>query len=226
MSGNQGDLANQKATCLSCGGNLPLDAAGRLCASCLLSEHHEERGDSELAAVTAVENQGDKIERDTYQLGTCIGRYQLLEKIGEGGMGTIYLAEQREPLIRKVALKVIKLGMDTRRVIARFEAERQALALMDHPNIARVLDAGSTLAGRPYFVMEVVQGVAITRFCDDLNLCIRERLRLFVQVLRGHSTRPSKGGCSSGYQTVQCVGGVSRRSDGAESDRFRNCQGN
>jgi hypothetical protein len=88
--------------------------------------------------------------------GTVIGRFKLLEKIGEGGMGVVYMAEQREPVVRKVALKIIKLGMDTRQVVARFEAERQALALMDHPNIAKVLDGGATESGRPYFVMELV----------------------------------------------------------------------
>src|SRR5688572_33350547 len=96
------------------------------------------------------------------QSGAQIGRYKLLEKIGEGGMGTIWMAEQREPVRRRVALKIIKLGMDTKQVIARFEAERQALALMDHPNIARVFDGGATLTGRPYFVMELVRGVPVT----------------------------------------------------------------
>ncbi|MBM4025333.1 MAG: hypothetical protein FJ280_07990 [Planctomycetes bacterium] len=101
--------------------------------------------------------------------GTVIGRYKLLEKIGEGGMAVVYMAEQEHPIRRKVALKIIKLGMDTRSVIARFEAERQALALMDHPSIAKVLDAGSTETGRPYFVMELVQGVSITEYCK----CVR-----------------------------------------------------
>src|SRR6185503_12732020 len=95
-----------------------------------------------------------------------MGRYKLLEQIGEGGCGVVYMAQQLEPVRRRVALKVIKLGMDTRRVVARFEAERQALALMDHPNIARVLEAGSTDSGRPFFVMELVRGVKITDFCD------------------------------------------------------------
>src|SRR5689334_13528304 len=96
--------------------------------------------------------------------GTVIGRYKLLQKIGEGGMGAVYMAEQREPVVRKVALKIIKLGMDTKQVVARFEAERQALALMDHPNIAKVLDGGATETGRPYFVMELVQGLPVTQF--------------------------------------------------------------
>src|ERR1041384_5247901 len=99
--------------------------------------------------------------------GTIIGRYKLLQQIGEGGCGVVYMAEQEEPVRRRVALKVIKLGMDTKQVIARFEAERQALALMDHPNIAKVLDAGATETGRPYFVMELVRGIKITDFCDE-----------------------------------------------------------
>ena len=116
------------------------------------------------------------------RLGERIGRYKLLQKIGEGGWGAIYLAEQEEPVHRRVALKIIKLGMDTRSVIARFEAERQTLALMDHPNIARVLDAGATARGRPFFVMELVNGVKITEFCDANTLGLRQRLELFVQV--------------------------------------------
>ena len=102
--------------------------------------------------------------------GTLIGPYKLLEQIGEGGMGVVYMADQHEPVRRRVALKIIKPGMDTRQVIARFEAERQALAMMDHPNIARVLDAGTTDTGRPYFVMELVRGVPITEYCDQNNL--------------------------------------------------------
>jgi serine/threonine protein kinase/Tol biopolymer transport system component len=114
--------------------------------------------------------------------GTVIGRYKLLEKIGEGGMAVVYMAEQTEPIRRKVALKIIKLGMDTCQVIARFEAERQALALMDHPNIAKVLDASATETGRPYFVMELVQGVSITEYCDRNSLSTKDRLALFLQV--------------------------------------------
>jgi WD40 repeat protein len=114
--------------------------------------------------------------------GARIGRYKLLQKIGEGGMGIVYMAEQEEPVRRRVALKIIKLGMDTKAVVARFEAERQALAMMDHPNIARVLDGGATETGRPYFVMELVQGVPITEFCDKNKLPARERLGLFSQV--------------------------------------------
>jgi serine/threonine protein kinase len=125
--------------------------------------------------------------------GTMIGRYKLLQQIGEGGCGVVYMAEQHEPVRRRVALKVIKLGMDTRQVIARFEAERQALALMDHPNIAKVLDAGTTDAGRPFFVMELVRGVKITDYCDESNLTTRERLELFMKVCQAVQHAHQKG---------------------------------
>jgi WD40 repeat protein/serine/threonine protein kinase len=126
-------------------------------------------------------------------IGTRIGRYKLLERIGEGGFGVVYMAEQQEPVTRKVALKVIKAGMDTREVIARFEAERQALALMDHPNIARVFDGGATEAGRPYFVMELVRGMAITRYCDEHRLSVEERLVMFIQVCQAVQHAHQKG---------------------------------
>ncbi len=125
--------------------------------------------------------------------GDVIGAYKLLQKIGEGGCGTVYMAEQEEPVRRRVALKVIKLGMDTREVIARFEAERQALAMMDHPNIARVLEAGATDAGRPYFAMELVRGVPITRYCDEQALSTAQRLQLFVQVCHAVQHAHQKG---------------------------------
>jgi len=125
--------------------------------------------------------------------GDCIGRYKLLEQIGEGGCGVVYMAEQEEPVHRRVALKVIKLGMDTKQVIARFEAERQALALMDHSNIAKVLDAGATETGRPYFVMELVRGIKITDYCDRNNLSTNERLDLFMQVCRAIAHAHQKG---------------------------------
>ena len=117
--------------------------------------------------------------------GTVIGRYRLLQKIGEGGMGEVWLAEQKEPVRRRVALKLVKAGMNTREVIARFESERQALALMDHPAIAKVFDAGSTPQGAPYFVMEYVAGVPITVYCDNHRLSTRERLELFIHVCEG-----------------------------------------
>jgi len=133
-------------------------------------------------AAPASENEGDRI-----------GRYKLLQKIGEGGCGVVYLAEQEEPVRRKVALKVIKLGMDTRQVVARFEAERQALALMDHPNIARVLDAGATTTGRPFFVMELVRGIKITHYCDQHTVGTRQRLELFIQVCQAVQHAHQKG---------------------------------
>jgi serine/threonine protein kinase len=125
--------------------------------------------------------------------GTTIGRYKLLEKIGEGGMAVVYMAEQTAPIRRKVALKIIKLGMDTKSVIARFEAERQALAMMDHPSIAKVLDAGATETGRPYFVMELVTGISITEYCDKNNLSTKERLALFIQVCNAVQHAHQKG---------------------------------
>jgi len=125
--------------------------------------------------------------------GTKIGRYKLLELIGEGGFGVVYMAEQREPIRRRVALKIIKLGMDTKQVIARFEAERQALAMMEHPNIAKVLDAGATETGRPYFVMELVRGIRITEYCDKNNLDTRERLKLFIDVCKAVQHAHQKG---------------------------------
>jgi non-specific serine/threonine protein kinase/serine/threonine-protein kinase len=126
-------------------------------------------------------------------VGTAIGPYKLLEQIGEGGFGVVFLAEQHQPVRRKVALKILKPGMDSRQVIARFEAERQALALMDHPNIARVLDAGQTASGRPYFVMELVKGVPITQFCDEQHLSPRERLEVVVSVCRAVQHAHQKG---------------------------------
>jgi eukaryotic-like serine/threonine-protein kinase len=125
--------------------------------------------------------------------GDRIGRYKLLEKIGEGGCGVVYVAEQEQPVRRRVALKVIKLGMDTRSVVARFEAERQALAMMDHPNIARMFDAGTTDTGRPFFVMELVRGIKITEYCDQARLDIRQRLDLFIQVCHAVQHAHQKG---------------------------------
>jgi WD40 repeat protein/tRNA A-37 threonylcarbamoyl transferase component Bud32 len=133
------------------------------------------------------------VQSVTEKAGDTIGRYKLREKIGEGGWGAVYVAEQEEPVRRRVALKVIKPGMDSRQVIARFEAERQALAMMDHPNIARVLDAGTTDNGRPYFVMELVRGIRITDYCDQNKLPPRERLDLFIQVCHAVQHAHQKG---------------------------------
>jgi parvulin-like peptidyl-prolyl isomerase/tetratricopeptide (TPR) repeat protein len=142
-----------------------------------LLEAHHEAGDFLCETIKL-----PPIDSVTEPRGALIGRYKLLEKIGEGGFGVVYMAEQQEPVQRKVALKIIKAGMDTQEVIARFAAERQALALMDHPNIAKVLDAGATETGRPYFVMELVRGIPITDYCDEKRLSTAERLRLFIKV--------------------------------------------
>jgi serine/threonine protein kinase len=150
-----------------------------------------EQGDSLAlpADAFAADDEADLVEGP----GTVIGRYKLLQKIGEGGFGVVYMAEQERPIVRRVALKIIKLGMDTREVVARFEAERQALALMDHPNIARVLDGGATESGRPFFVMELVRGVSITRYCDENQLPTEERLRLFTSVCHAVQHAHQKG---------------------------------
>src|SRR5215471_9617696 len=125
--------------------------------------------------------------------GDHIGRYKLLEQIGEGGCGVVFMAEQEQPVRRRVALKIIKPGMDTKSVIARFEAERQALALMDHPNIAKVFDAGATESGRPFFVMELIRGIRITDYCDQNSLSAAERLELFVRVCQAVQHAHQKG---------------------------------
>ncbi|UCF14008.1 MAG: tetratricopeptide repeat protein [Phycisphaerales bacterium] len=157
--------------CRKCRAELPVDAPQEACPQCLMQLGLPSDADVTIDELGLSEGPG-----------TAIGRYKLLEKIGEGGMAVVYMAEQKEPINRRVALKIIKLGMDTRQVIARFEAERQALAMMDHPNVAKVFDAGATDTGRPYFVMEMVKGISITEYCDKQKLSTRERLRLFVQV--------------------------------------------
>ncbi len=125
--------------------------------------------------------------------GERIGNYKLLQQIGEGGFGTVWMAEQEQPVRRRVALKIIKLGMDTKEVMARFEQERQALAMMDHPNIAKIFDAGATQYGRPFFVMELVRGVRITEYCDQNNLPTAERLQLFIAVCQAVQHAHQKG---------------------------------
>ncbi len=157
-----------------------------------LLEAHEDKGDflEGLLDDSAVSLDGQKMKEKP---GTVIGRYKLLEKIGEGGMAVVYMAEQEKPIRRKVALKIIKLGMDTKSVIARFEAERQALAMMEHPNIAKVFDAGATESGRPYFVMELVEGASITTYCDENRLGTKERLGLFIQVCNAVQHAHQKG---------------------------------
>src|SRR5262245_18689453 len=165
-----------KRVCVTCNAELPEGAPGDRCPKCLL----------ELGLAETIQEVDAKP-------GDWIGRYKLLQQIGEGGMGVVYMAEQREPMIRKVALKIIKLGMDSKQVVARFEAERQALAMMDHPNIAKVLDGGVTDSGRPYFVMDLVQGLPITQFCDEAKLSTRERLDLFLDVCSAIQHAHQKG---------------------------------
>src|SRR5262249_39716160 len=171
------ELASDERTAFldrACAGNHVLRAE----VEALLSAHVRPLGLLDVPDAAATADSDERYEGP----GSVIGSYKLLEQIGEGGMGVVYMAEQTCPVRRKVALKIIKPGMDTKQVIARFEAERQALALMDHPNIAKVLDAGATASGRPYFVMELVRGIPITDYCDQARLPISERLDLFVLV--------------------------------------------
>src|ERR1051325_9371486 len=164
------------------------DAGLRQRVESLLAEHEQLNSFLESPALAMTQ------ERPlTEQPGTVIGPYKLLEQIGEGGFGVVFMAEQTAPIRRKVALKVLKAGMDTRQVIARFEAERQALAILDHPNIAKVFDGGATASGRPYFVMELVKGVPITQFCDLNHLTPRQRLELFVPVCQAVQHAHQKG---------------------------------
>jgi len=172
----------------ACGG----DAALRSRVEALLRAHVE-AGDLLESAPGVTVRAALSTSQSDEKPGNLIGRYKLLQKIGEGGCGVVYMAEQQAPVVRRVALKVIKLGMDTKEVIARFEAERQALAMMDHPNIARVFDAGATETGRPYFVMELVRGVKITDYCDQQNLSTVERLGLFIQVCHAIQHAHQKG---------------------------------
>src|SRR6266478_6808880 len=156
-------------TCSKCGAPLPADGS---CPKCLAQFGLAPPENTTTQQATSVSEKPDD----------RIGRYKLLQQIGEGGMGVVWMAEQLEPVRRRVALKVIKLGMDTKQVIGRFEAERQVLAMMDHPNIAKVFDAGATENGRPFFVMELVRGVPITRWCDDNRLTARQRLEQFTVI--------------------------------------------
>ncbi|MEO7799911.1 MAG: WD40 repeat domain-containing serine/threonine protein kinase [Opitutaceae bacterium] len=174
----------------ACGADAPL----RRRVESLLSGYDQEGALLDRLPVPEVNlaNEPDRAANDG-ETGTRIGRYKLLQRLGEGGHGTVFVAEQEKPVRRRVALKVVKLGMDTREVIARFEAERQALALMDHPHIARVFDAGSTENGRPFFVMELVRGAPITRHCDEHQLDAAERLRLFTQVCSAVQHAHQKG---------------------------------
>ena len=172
--------------CEECGAQLPLNAPQGLCPKCLI-------GMGVKLGPAAEEAKTEIVASVTDQAGDKIGHYKLLQKIGEGGCGVVYMAEQEAPVRRRVALKVVKLGMDTKQVIARFAVERQALAMMDHPNIAKVLEAGATDTGRPYFVMELVRGIRITDYCDQNNLSTRERLDLFITVCQAIQHAHQKG---------------------------------
>ena len=163
--------------CPQCSADLPSNAPHGVCPQCLIK-------------VGFVSVANPKTDSLTEGPGTKIGNYELLELIG--GMGLVYLAQQQEPK-RKVALKIVKLGMDTKQVVARFEAERQTLALLAHPNIAHVFDAGTTDTGRPYFVMEYVEGKSITKYCDEQTLSVEQRLELFQQVCEGVHHAHQKG---------------------------------
>ncbi|NQV32856.1 MAG: serine/threonine protein kinase, partial [Phycisphaeraceae bacterium] len=171
-----------------CGTNAPLREQVEI-----LLNAHEQAGDDFLESPAV----GEEVTLDGSLLievpGTVIGPYKLLEKIGEGGMAVVYMAEQHKPFHRRVALKIIKLGMDTKQVISRFGAERQALAMMDHPNIAKVFDAGATDTGRPYFVMELVRGLTITEYCDRNKLNTQERLALLIPVCNAVQHAHQKG---------------------------------
>src|ERR1700678_1015193 len=179
----------------ACGKNPAL----RVRVEALLADHFQADAFMEKLAVSAREEivktikLGAVVNPNDEAVGQTIGRYKLLEKLGEGGCGAVYVAQQNEPVRRRVALKVIKLGMDTKEVIARFEAERQALAMMDHPNIAKVFDAGTTETGRPYFVMELVRGIKITEYCDQNQLNTKERLTLLIEVCHAVQHAHQKG---------------------------------
>jgi serine/threonine protein kinase/WD40 repeat protein len=169
--------------CAKCGADLPAGSPAGRCVRCLLELGFDSAEEPAVLTQVVV----------TEKLDDYVGPYKLLEKVGEGGCGVVYVAEQTAPVRRRVALKVIKLGMDTKQVVARFEAERQALAIMDHPNIAKVHDAGSTETGRPYFVMELVRGIRITEYCDQAQLSTKERLDLFIKVCQAVQHAHQKG---------------------------------
>src|SRR5580765_7165733 len=173
-------------TCPQCGAELDSADPAGLCPTCLIqgalgSSSGVDESRTETIGPTAVARDDD------------FGRYQIIRTLGEGGMGTVYLAEQREPIRRRVALKVVKLGMDTSQVLARFDNERQAIAMMDHPNIAHIFDAGATPKGRPYFVMEYIEGAPITEYCDRERMTTRDRLALFLAVCRAVQHAHQKG---------------------------------
>jgi eukaryotic-like serine/threonine-protein kinase len=165
------------SNCPQCGAELGSGDPAGLCPQCLILGAFDSLAGAEESGTQTLEIATGPGEDD-------FGRYRIVRPLGEDGMGTVYLAEQREPIRRCVALKVVKLGMDTVQVLARFNNERQALAMMDHPNIAKIFDAGATGRGRPYFVMEYIEGVPITQFCDRERMTTKERIALFLAVCR------------------------------------------
>jgi serine/threonine protein kinase/tetratricopeptide (TPR) repeat protein len=196
---------NPNSTCKECGTAIPAGSLDGLCTKCLfalglnLAEEQADftpEGAAPEGQVPGSSARSVKVRIEHYlteQPGDKIGPYKILEEIGQGGFGVVYMAQQLEPVKRRVALKIVKLGMDTRQVVARFEAERQALAMMDHPGIAKVLDGGTTGTGRPFFVMELVKGIRVTDYCDRNDLSTRERLELFVQICRAVQHAHQKG---------------------------------
>jgi tetratricopeptide (TPR) repeat protein len=177
----------EMADCPQCGAELEPGGPAGLCPQCLIQGAFDTSMGAEEAGTQTIDTASAALGEDDF------GRYQILRPLGEGGMGTVYLAEQREPIRRPVALKVIKLGMDTSQVLARFANERQALAIMDHPNIARIFDAGATRRGRPYFVMEYIEGAPITEYCDRRRMMVSKRLELFLAVCRAVQHAHQKG---------------------------------
>ena len=189
-----GEVMSAKERCPDCGTPLNSEAAPEgFCPECLLKLAMKSSAAGSSDPSKATDSGMTEARSDEQTTSRHIVGFRILEKIGEGGMGEVYRAEQREPIRRKVALKLIKAGMDTKQVVARFESERQALALMSHPNISRVYEAGTTQQGRPYFVMEYVQGVPITEYCDKHRLTTGERLQLFLQVCEGIQHAHQKG---------------------------------
>jgi len=173
--------------CPQCGAELDSGDPAGLCPQCLILGAFESTAGVDESRTQTIQSAAGALDEDDF------GRYRIIRPLGEGGMGAVYLAEQREPIRRRVALKVVKLGMDTGQVLARFANERQALAMMDHPNIARILDAGATARGRPYFVMEYIEGVPLTQYCDRQRMTIPQRLELFLEVCRAIQHAHQKG---------------------------------
>src|SRR5579871_6656452 len=173
--------------CPQCGAELGSGDPAGLCPKCLIQGAFDSTFGADESRTQTIDTATAAARDDDF------GRYHILRPLGEGGMGAVYLAEQREPIRRRVALKVVKLGMDTSQVLTRFANERQALAMMDHPNIARIFDGGATPKGRPYFVMEYIEGVTITQYCDSRRMTISQRLEIFLAVCRAVQHAHHKG---------------------------------